>query len=61
MLQGIDLIENFLVLGKSTDFRFVPNLMTINAHIENTASSFDQLAFDPVAVFKRIRQTGGCR
>jgi hypothetical protein len=57
--ERFHLVDDFVVLGKSTDVKLVPDLLTIDMDVEHAARSFDQLGVHGVFRLDRFRQTGG--
>ena len=56
-----DLVQYLVVFGKAADVVLVPDLRSVDAHVEHAATTFYQLRVDAELFLDRLRQTGGCR
>ena len=54
-------MDDLIVLGKSADVVFVPNLRVVDVDVEDAAGALDHGRHDVEAFLDRVRQTGGCR
>ncbi|GEM_PF-2481179 len=56
---GLQLAEDFVVLGELAGLMLRVDESAIDLHIENPAAAFDEFGINPGSCFDCVRQTGG--